>query len=271
MSASALEGDDGRFELTVATWNINQWPLLGAGGRARRSLADVAKRVVDYDVVCLQECWSAAARELGLSVPYHFLDRTRSTVGFGSGLLTVSRHAVVAGASRRYLARRFPDSLAAKGMTLTRLSIHGVGNVNIFNTHLQAWRGAAVRRKQLRELAEFLGHSTPADLTILAGDLNCRPSLAELAHLREQLGLSDALAEVPQSCADSGPRGKIRFTGNDARVDHLLFAARPGIEVRVLETGVVPGPAGAAYPSDHHGLYARLVLGRDKANREESA
>ena len=249
-------------DISVATWNINQWPWPGTFSGARRRLAEVEKRLVDYDVVCLQECWSAAARDLRLTAPYHFLDGARSAVGFGSGLVTVSRHAVVAGSCRRFQARRFPDSLAAKGMTLTRVSIHGFGDVDIVNTHLQAWRGAGVRERQFGELGEFVAGAGECDLTILAGDLNSPSSVAGLSRLCRELGFVDLLKTVRPACADEAGRGKVRFTGDDSRVDHLLLATRPGVEVKVLETGTVPGPAGAPYPSDHHGLYARLFVHR---------
>ncbi len=252
------------IEITVATWNINQWPWPGSfvGAGARRQA--VLQRLTDYDVVCLQECWSAAARELRLSTPYHFLDRLRSAVGFSSGLLTVCRQPVLAGSSRRYEARSFPDSLAAKGMTMTRISVHGFGEVNVFNTHLQAWRGEGIRNRQLQQLAEFVKEAPEADAAILAGDLNCLVSVPQLSELRTELAMRDLLDEVRPACADASSRGKVRFTGDDARVDHLLLATRPGVEVKVLETGIIPGPERAPYPSDHHGIFARLVLGRSK-------
>ena len=147
-------------------------------------------------------------------------------------------------------------------MTMTRISVPGFGEVNVFNTHLQAWRGEGVRELQLRELAEFVGGSAEAGVTLLAGDLNSLSSLPGLSRLREEFKLRDVLNEVRPACADAKSRGKVRFTGDDGRVDHLLLATRPGVEVKVLETGIIPGPQGAPYPSDHHGLCARLLLGR---------
>ena len=246
----------GRAELTLATWNVNQWPIPLRAPRDRRRLESVVAAIRGFDVVCLQECWSRAARGIRRVFPASFAGHTRSAWGFGSGLLTLSRHPVVSGCHARFERAVAPDALAAKGMTLATVDIPGFGPLCVVNTHLQAWRGREVRRVQVEQLGRFVAARATGSATALVGDFNARRGSPEIGHLHDVLGCRDALDERPITL----PGGTVRFSGDERRIDHMLLITCPD-RVQVVETGIVREPAGEP-ASDHAGLWMRLRLSR---------
>lgn len=247
-------------EVSLLTWNVNQWPSLLSARTNRRRLAQVRAALGAFDVVCLQECWSSMAREIRHALPGHYVDGGRSAFGFGSGLVTLSRFPVEGGHFHRYERAAAPDAWAAKGLVVVRLLVPGFGPLHVVNTHLQAWRAGGIRVQQVRELERFVRSHSSGVPTLLAGDLNAGPGSPEMDLLQRALGYRDALAVRPLT--DAAPTGGRRFTGDEGRIDHLLMLPADA-EAEVLETGTVDeGPEGGAPASDHTGLFARIRLER---------
>ncbi len=251
------------IELSLLTWNINQWPSAFGGRRNRRRLATVRSLVREFDLVCLQEAWSGAAQEIRREFPHHHLDRGRSAVGFGSGLLTLSRYPIRSGRFARYVAAAFPDSLASKGISLATVELPGQGTIHVINTHLQARFWPDVRRRQMEQLDRFVAEQCSGGCVLIAGDLNARRGSGEFQQLRRALAFREALEERPLVDPGDGARASgDRFTGDAERIDHLLLLPGGGMDMDVLETGALDDEGAGAEPaSDHRGLYVRLRLG----------
>lgn len=265
-------------ELRLLTWNVNQWPLLSRINRCARDLERVRALLVDYDLVCLQECWSAESQELRWSFPFHYHDHQTTGWGLGSGLLILSKLPIHAWYSQRFDARAFPDSLAAKGATLVRVGVEGFGEVDLVNTHLQAWRGRDVLLAQMAELASFVDERARSSLGLVVGDLNSSPGAAEYDYLKAACSLRDLLEERPIEADRDGERpGRRarwplpwprRWSGNDrphsgssGRLDHIFLRRNNGATAQVRETAALPPPgSGERCPSDHRGLSLRLVI-----------
>jgi endonuclease/exonuclease/phosphatase family metal-dependent hydrolase len=248
------------IELTLLTWNIDQWPRGVPPRHKQQRLDQVRDELGRFDVVCLQECWSRRAQQLCHASPHHHLDTLRSRFDYGSGLLTLSRHPQVRIAHERYRASAFPDSMAAKGMTLTGIDVPGFARLDVVNTHLQARRFPRVRVRQMRQLAAFIReHRSDAPL-LVAGDLNATQDSEEMHCLRDSLTLRDLLEErpVPRTPTGDGPH----FGGGAGRIDHVLLLPGHG-DVEVSASGAVgEAPLDRILASDHRGLYTRLRLTR---------
>lgn len=277
------EGDEKRrsrrTELSLLTWNINQWPLFSRSRRCERDLERARSLLASYDLVCLQECWSAESQDLRWSFPFHYHDHRRTRWGFGSGLLILSKLPIHAWYSTVYRARAFPDSLAAKGATLIRVGIEGFGELDLVNTHLQAWQERPVLRAQIAELAQFVEKRGSSSVGLVAGDLNASPGSEEYAILKERCSLRDVIEERPigngrdETNRRPGKRWPFplprRWGGSDeplsgstGRIDHLFLRTRDGARAQILETGELPDPeTGDSCPSDHRGLFVRLSIG----------
>src|SRR5262249_28391911 len=105
----------------------------------------------------------------------------KSWVGLDSGLYILSRHPIVAKATREF--KSYPncsgwDCFANKGVQFARILIPGlVKPLDVFNTHLQEGReDPPARRRQVRILIEFFHeHHLPGNPVIFGGDFNIRP------------------------------------------------------------------------------------------------
>ncbi|WIA29868.1 hypothetical protein OEZ86_012337 [Tetradesmus obliquus] len=134
------------MSLSVLTLNI--WGLWLVSKKRQERVKHLCHylRTCTEDVVLLQEVWVdadaqaliRAGREAGLAHATHF----RSGV-FGSGLVTLSRHAISRHCFWRYAAGGFAtniscgDYYAGKGVGWVRLATP-LGEVDVFNSHLHA-------------------------------------------------------------------------------------------------------------------------------------
>lgn len=244
-------------ELSLLTWNIDQWPNRLTVARDRRRLEQVERAIAGFDVVCLQECWSSPAQQIRHAFPSHYLDDNRSRIGFGSGLLTLSRHPIRYGRCDRFRNAAVPDSLAAKGMTLARLDVPGFGEIDVVNTHLQARRFPGVRLRQVEELGRFVQENTGDAVTVMAGDLNAPRQSPEFERLQERLHFREVLEERP---LDGTAAGATRFTGDADRIDHLLLMPSESDAVELIETGAIDDDPDV---SDHRGLFVKMRFNHD--------
>ena len=243
-------------DLSLLTWNIDQWPNPLTVGRDRQRMHRVREAIAGFDVVCLQECWSASAQEIRAAFPHYYLDGARSRFGFGSGLLTLSRHRLRLRGHERFRHAAAPDSLAAKGMTFVQLDLPGFGSVSVVNTHLQARRFTRVRTHQIEELGRFVRERTDDAPTLLVGDLNAPRRSREFARLQDALDFRDAFEERP--VPDPGST-RVRFGGGAQRIDHVLLLRSADDSVAVADSGTLSEDEPA---SDHQGLYVKLRLSR---------
>ncbi|KAJ3019464.1 hypothetical protein HKX48_002052 [Thoreauomyces humboldtii] len=156
----------------------------------------------NYDVVCLQECFSFAtdrrkqiverAKQMG------FVSSVASPEGgwfkarVDGGLLILSRKEVVAEAKIVFPRGVHSDWLAAKGVIYAKIQLSPSSTLHLFTTHLQASYGPqppespslTVRLAQIRATSTFISTTlsthppSPDDIVLLCGDLNVngRPS-----------------------------------------------------------------------------------------------
>lgn len=283
VTAGERHGNAPAVDLSLLSWNVDQWPIPGRRARSRRELQVVRAYVDQFDIVCLQECWSRRSQDLRRDFPFHYLAREATPLGFDSGLLILAKYPIREGAFHRFRSRSFPDSLAAKGVALAWVDVPGWGEIEVINTHLHAGSNARVRTRQIDELERFVAERTRGPVALLAGDLNLDCGSWEYRRLRERLRLRDLLHECPVAAGRARPRwspmAALGLKGrpaplpdSDRRVDHLLLLARSGVESDVLASGIVPGGGEESFPSDHCGVYVRLRLaaGRSAALAEDA-
>jgi len=144
------------------------------------------------------------------------------------------------------------DCWARKGFLRVRLHTPGGGEIDVYNTHLEAGpgeRSVAVRSSQLDELAEAVERLSAGRAVIVAGDFNLaliragdRPMKLRF---RERLGLED-----------SGAGAELPFWRER---DFVLFRSGGGTDLSVEESGeAVEFVSRGRALSDHPALYARF-------------
>ena len=273
---------DGEHALRVLT--LNCWGVPGTQSRAKRMAAiGIALRHRAFDVVCLQEVWLASDVERVVefaspALPYSHWFRG----GFvGSGLLTLSRHPIVATSFHRYTLNGTPwdvagaDWFGAKGVGLVRVALprdEGGGTADVYNTHLIArydgWAKGAVedyrahRLAQALELASFVACVSgggPAVVVAVAGDLNATADQWVLRVLRAVAGLRDAHvgegdASEGATCCGDNTWAHAEDAACPRRLDYVLYMhprgrVQSGAQVCmrcVGEDGSSPGETDAA-------------------------
>src|SRR5690606_14135444 len=96
--------------------------------------------------------------------------------------------------THRFSCSSGTDSLSRKGALHARVLIPEIGEVDIFNTHLNAGIGAAkerVRERQMSELAAFIGHQAGGGPVIVTGDFNSEPGSPSYRLLAREIPMRD--------------------------------------------------------------------------------
>ncbi|GAA6055177.1 hypothetical protein JCM3770_002221 [Rhodotorula araucariae] len=165
-----------------------------------------------FDIVALQELWvrsdydliAARAKEAGLVHSRFFYSGA-----IGSGLAILSRHPIVAAFVSPYPLNGFPlhfiegDFFAGKAVCGVTLEVHGVGKVDVLNTHMYAPGGegdnvtGAHRVAQAWELARIATEKAERGRHVLVtGDFNSQPHSVIMQMIQTHGSLLDAWAET---------------------------------------------------------------------------
>ncbi|GJN87507.1 hypothetical protein Rhopal_000456-T1 [Rhodotorula paludigena] len=165
-----------------------------------------------YDVVALQELWiredfdlvAERAKEAGLVHSRFFYSGA-----IGSGLAILARHPIVSAFVTPYQLNGFPlhfiegDFFAGKSVCGVTLSVEGIGNVDVLNTHMYAPGGegdtvtGAHRVAQAWELARIATEKAERGRHVLVtGDFNSQPHSVIMQLIQTHGSLLDAFAQT---------------------------------------------------------------------------
>ncbi|MBK9388270.1 MAG: endonuclease/exonuclease/phosphatase family protein [Planctomycetes bacterium] len=254
-------------QLELATWNIWGLPdeLTGRGPERYAEIAAAIERS-GCDVIGLQEVWTDEARAavLGLDGWHRASEELDLAWLSQCGLVTLSRWPV-----RRAFVRRFEvcasyDALVSKGALFTAIEVLSLGELHVWNVHLQSGTGGdieAARARQLEQLARWVREtSSPRIPCVVLGDFNCVAG-AEPRRAQKLLGCDLELRQgTPRPTWDPSSNCWAREEQPMA-IDRILlnesFVAR--WEFGTALAFAEAGPDGTPL-SDHYGLRARLFL-----------
>ena len=231
-------------KLHVMSYNIKGLPGFLTSGEYKseryvmigKFLAERAAKGDAPDVVLIQEAFSENTQALLKAARYPHLAQGpeyKTWLGFGSGLYILSRHPIVAKATREF--KSYPncsgwDCFANKGVQFARILVPGLPRpVDLFNTHLQAGRDdPPARRRQVKILVEFFReHHQPGNPVVFGGDFNIQP-LRDRESYDEFVG-GPGLASSGKHCLDRGctHSSDTGWQGSwDNAVDHPFYSAR---------------------------------------------
>jgi endonuclease/exonuclease/phosphatase family metal-dependent hydrolase len=212
--------------LHVLTYNVAGLPDEIVPG-ASRSNSLIGPLLGGYDLVLLQEDFAYHTALLDRAGYAHAtpLDPSARALGDGLTVLTAAPFTDflrVAWSDCFGLMDSGSDCLTPKGFTLLRLSIAGLGSIDVYNVHTDAGAGPddrAARQKNLSQLAQAIRAQSADRPLIVAGDFNTRYAQVDdglQAFWASITGLRDAWIDVvrsgqipsaaqPASCATSDP------------------------------------------------------------------
>ncbi len=264
----------------VLTWNV--WglprPFLMYPSRFEILPAKVAS--VGADVVFFQEAFTDLAAPLAQipGFPFHAWGPPRKWDFLSpSGLLIISRWPIVEIHQHIFSRCGLNDCVANKGVIHARVRLEGVGDIDIYDTHMDASSRDGLLNHQVGEILEFISATRGSGPLILAGDFNFVPESTPYRVLKQRSGYRDAAAdsaasnpELPKTDRDGftyDPRRNphaMRIAGR-RRIDYVWLADGWDAQIRVVRTRLVfDEPIDPSRPrrfhSDHFGLLAELLL-----------
>ncbi|RIK96797.1 MAG: hypothetical protein DCC71_22165 [Proteobacteria bacterium] len=260
LAAALCAGRAGAFELSLLTYNVHGLPSWVARDDPPARIPQILDKARAYDVVLLQEDFAHHALVVAHN-PLRFLLRGNgapSALFQGAGLTILSQLEAIASERASYgvcsgWLGAANDCLARKGWMHARLRLPEGGELDVWNTHLDAGRGDTdrdARRVQLGRLAAAIERHSAGRAVVAGGDLNLEWSdpadRALLDAFAQRLGLATAVRTQPAEWDD--------------QVDYLLARSGDALCLAPLAGGKderLLDAAGRAL-SDHPGLYARM-------------
>jgi endonuclease/exonuclease/phosphatase family metal-dependent hydrolase len=253
----------------MMTWNV--WWRFGPQWRDRQHGLLHTLRIVDADVVALQEVWGTAET----TQAHDFADRLGLHAGFAAPSYPpesdVPRNADQEGVtlglgllSRWPITAQRPVKLPARHRTLVPVAMvatvqHPAGALHVVVACLEyepAYSDDRIGQAQaLAELATDPALDGPLPI-IVAGDLNAAPHSPVLRPLREVLIDAWTAADGDPTAVtlpSSHPFAPVEATELiDQRIDHIFFRPGEWAQRVVVESATLGGaPVDGRYPSDH--------------------
>ena len=154
-------------------------PPLFPGTKKDVRIRQLLDRAAEFDVLCLQEVWSAYSRRVDVFIRdaadrgfcYHARSgapRLSQLKLLDGGLLILSRFPIDSSEFVAYSTSAHADMVASKGALYAQLRL-GDRSLHIFNTHMQAFyamvdpKATAAKAIQLQELARFVLRRASSD------------------------------------------------------------------------------------------------------------
>eukprot|EP00835_Amoeboradix_gromovi_P003098 NODE_193_length_15440_cov_0.478587.p6 type:complete len:308 gc:universal NODE_193_length_15440_cov_0.478587:307-1230(+) len=203
----------------------------------------------DYDIICLQECFSSYSKRVEGLIEYAKLQGFHSALGPGrnirkgticdSGLLILSKYNILETETIIYSTGAHSDKWCSKGAVSIKIEVSNVP-VYIFNTHLQASykldlqendKVVQIRKAQLHEFKDFVNRvaSVKEDKVVICGDfnINSRAHRFEYSTLLDIMGKDEYLLEPASNSITYYP-WKYRFSGiaddnEKERLDYIFY------------------------------------------------
>jgi endonuclease/exonuclease/phosphatase family metal-dependent hydrolase len=277
LSAHSVLAQD--LKLHVMSYNIKGLPgFLTSGeykseryGAIGKLLAERAAMGDAPDVVLIQEAFSENTRALLKAARYPHLAQGpeyKTWLGLNSGLYILSRHPIVAKATREF--KSYPncsgwDCFANKGVQFARILVPGLPRpLDLFNTHLQAGRDdPPARRRQVKILVEFFReHHQLGNPVVFGGDFNIRPIRDRESY--DEFVVGTGLASSGKHCLDRGctHSSDTGWQGIwENAVDHQFYSARGEVLMTpVWVERTLRDPVEGFRLSDHLAHEARFEL-----------
>lgn len=257
LAACAGAGARGQTEaVRILTFNIHA----GKDATQQPNLERVAAVIdsTDADIVMLQEVDRRTQRAGGAD---HLAELEKLTGMFAAfaksldyqggdyGIALLSRWPIDSAATVRLEVE--PPQERSGVSHEPRVALHAVvrtpsGPLHVLNTHIDAGGPATYRRQEvIGFLARIRNHVPASEPVILGGDLNARPTTAEIAAV--SLSLSDAFATCGTGAGETFPA-----SGPDRRIDYVFYRQARCVNARVHPTQA----------SDHRPLLVTLEIQR---------
>jgi len=223
-------------EFTVITYNVAGLPEFISSAVADRanSIAEIGRRLNDFDIVHVQEDFNYNAELYGSGNSHPYRSMAMGPVPFGDGLNTLSKFPISDVERVEWTDCTGADCLTPKGFTRSRIEIAHEVYIDFYNVHANASNypaAAAARCKNIHQLSRYIKRHSKDNAVIVMGDMNARYCYKS-DNIRELLsdnGLNDAWValnkqgQFPKAIPDLPVDNILGITDTCESIDKILF------------------------------------------------
>ena len=235
-------------EFTVITYNIAGLPEFISSAVTKRSssIAEIGQKLNRFDIAHVQEDfnYNKFLYNSGNSNP--FRTRNKGKIPFGDGLNTLSNFPVHDLRRIRWKDCSGSDCLTPKGFTFSRIEVAKDVFIDFYNVHANAWNhnaASAARRKNIKQLSDYIKDNSAENAVILMGDLNARYCFYNdnISLLCTENKLTDVWVseknkgEFPGMSKDFPSEDILSMTDSCETIDKILYKSSMEIEISATD------------------------------------
>lgn len=169
--------DGGAF--SVITYNIAGLPgfISSAVTKRSSSIAEIGEKLNRFDIAHVQEDFNYNKYLYNSGNTHPFRTKNKGKVPFGDGLNTLSNFPIHDLQRIRWKDCSGTDCLTPKGFSFSRIEVAKDVFIDFYNVHANAWNhnsASAARRKNIKQLSDYIKLNSAENAVIVMGDLNAR-------------------------------------------------------------------------------------------------
>lgn len=231
-------------EISILSYNVAGLPEPFSGSSPDSNMSIISGLINEVDVVHVQEDFNYHD-SLILYNTHPYTTPFMGTMTLGDGLNTFSNFPIRNFERTRWTDCADMDCFTPKGFSYSQLEISSDIVIDFYNVHMNAQsyeEALAARRKNTRQLCNYIKEHSANRPVIVFGDMNCRYTrLGDSIQNILSLGFKDPWVELIRggvlpsndgvSLSDCGSNGNERTSANCEKVDKVFYRSGDGIEI----------------------------------------
>ncbi|WP_170982760.1 endonuclease [Dyadobacter frigoris] len=272
---------------TVITYNIAGLPEFISSAVTKRSssIAEIGEKLNRFDIAHVQEDFNYNKYLYNSGNTHPFRTENKGKVPFGDGLNTLSNFPVHDLQRIRWKDCSGTDCLTPKGFSFSRIEVAKDIFIDFYNVHANAWNhnsASAARRKNIKQLSDYIKFNSAENAIIVMGDLNARYCFYNdnISLLSTVNGLTDVWVseknegKFPDLSKDFPSEDILSITDSCETIDKILYKSSSEIDLAVTNykfENLLFSNAEGLHLSDHIPVSAKFFwkIKRNIRNRVE--
>ncbi|MBI2522505.1 MAG: sphingomyelin phosphodiesterase [Bdellovibrio sp.] len=251
-------GPTGDFRLI--TYNVKGLPV--PFRLKHKELPLIAKSIRSFsaDVICFQETFTKRAHVLKEMPEYRYVVEGPHKKGkvINSGLIIASKYPITRIATHVYKKCTGADCFASKGIVVATIKHPTLGEIDIFNTHMNAGKNKKVKWSQWGQLLQFVkSHISPDRPAIFAGDFNTDRGSQYLDYIYSEGTLKDTHLDYVAHHPELSEKEKLGNTFPGRKIDYVFTLGETETDTQLSKI-LYDGSHDNNLFSDHYALMVDL-------------
>lgn len=233
---------------TVITYNIAGLPAFISSAVTKRSssITEIGEKLNRFDIAHVQEDFNYNKNLYNTGNTHPFRSKHKGKVPFGDGLNTLSNFPIYDLQRIRWKDCSGTDCLTPKGFSFTRIEVGKDIFIDFYNVHANAWNhnsASAARRKNIKQLSDYIKLNSADNAVIVMGDLNARYCFYNdnVSLLNTENGLTDVWVlqknegKFPDLSKEFPSEDILSITDSCETVDKILYKSSREIDLLVTD------------------------------------